>query len=64
MQAGVTAFLPALSIAELQSQINLVPFLDHGRDSGVYQWIGAGRDSDLHLESLCAYWIQTKSAHR
>ncbi|KAF0288418.1 Nuclear factor related to kappa-B-binding protein [Amphibalanus amphitrite] len=53
------AFLSG-EVRELQSQINLVPFLDHVRESGIYQWIGAGRDSDIHLESLCAYWLQRK----
>ncbi|XP_037073468.1 nuclear factor related to kappa-B-binding protein-like [Pollicipes pollicipes] len=57
--ASALAFLSG-EVRELQSQINLVPFLDHSREAGVYQWIGAGRDSDIHLESLCAYWIQRK----
>lgn len=34
-----------------------VPYLEYKPMLQSYQWIGAGRDSDNHLSSLCQYWL-------
>ncbi|XP_017856044.1 PREDICTED: nuclear factor related to kappa-B-binding protein isoform X2 [Drosophila arizonae] len=35
-----------------------VPYIEHKTQLNIYQWIGAGRDSDARLQTLCQYWLQ------
>lgn len=56
-------------VALLQSAINFlsgcfpeqpddfVPYIEYKPQFEVYQWIGAGRDSDAHLSPLARYWM-------
>ncbi|GAB0097619.1 hypothetical protein DMENIID0001_132790 [Sergentomyia squamirostris] len=37
-----------------------VPYLEYKVNLDIYQWIGAGRDTDQHLIPLCAYWLSRK----
>ncbi|KAL7728357.1 hypothetical protein ACLKA6_007450 [Drosophila palustris] len=37
-----------------------VPYIEHKTQLGIYQWIGAGRDSDARLQTLCQYWLQRR----
>ncbi|KMZ04784.1 nuclear factor related to kappa-B-binding protein [Drosophila simulans] len=37
-----------------------VPYIEHKTQLGIYQWIGAGRDSDARLVSLCQFWLRTQ----
>ncbi|XP_016960587.1 nuclear factor related to kappa-B-binding protein [Drosophila biarmipes] len=37
-----------------------VPYIEHKTQLGIYQWIGAGRDSDARLLSLCQCWLRTQ----
>ncbi|CAL4114394.1 unnamed protein product, partial [Meganyctiphanes norvegica] len=39
-----------------------VPYIEYKSLLRVYQWIGAGRDSDGHLEPLANFWLAQKSA--
>lgn len=34
-----------------------VPYIEFKPKLHIYQWIGAGRDSDQHLKQLCEYWL-------
>lgn len=34
-----------------------VPYVEYKAQLHIYQWIGAGRDSDQHLNPLCEYWL-------
>ncbi|XP_037953356.1 uncharacterized protein LOC119683639 [Teleopsis dalmanni] len=38
-----------------------VPYIEYKRQLNIYQWIGAGRDSDTRLTSLCHYWMQRRN---
>lgn len=37
-----------------------VPYLEYKAHLKIYQWIGAGRDTDQHLLPLCEYWFLRK----
>ncbi|ALC47119.1 CG11970 [Drosophila busckii] len=37
-----------------------VPYIEHKTQLGIYQWIGAGRDSDARLQALCQFWLQRR----
>ncbi|XP_060649164.1 nuclear factor related to kappa-B-binding protein [Drosophila nasuta] len=37
-----------------------VPYIEHKTQLGIYQWIGAGRDSDARLQTLCQFWLQRR----
>ncbi|XP_022223244.2 nuclear factor related to kappa-B-binding protein [Drosophila obscura] len=37
-----------------------VPYIEHKTMLNIYQWIGAGRDSDARLCTLCQYWLKTQ----
>ncbi|XP_055380378.1 nuclear factor related to kappa-B-binding protein [Condylostylus longicornis] len=37
-----------------------VPYIEFKTQLNIYQWIGAGRDSDSHLLNLCQYWLSRK----
>lgn len=37
-----------------------VPYLDYKPALRVYQWIGAGRDTDTHLTPLCRLWLERR----
>lgn len=39
-----------------------VPYIEYKSLLRVYQWIGAGRDSDGHLEPLANFWLAHKSS--
>ncbi|XP_068085697.1 nuclear factor related to kappa-B-binding protein [Anabrus simplex] len=41
-----------------------VPYLEYKVHLQVYQWIGAGRDSDGHLTPLCQYWLDHRDEMR
>ncbi|KAL3265604.1 hypothetical protein HHI36_009808 [Cryptolaemus montrouzieri] len=37
---------------------DFVPYLEYKQPIDVYQWIGAGRDSDNLLVTLCKFWLE------
>lgn len=37
-----------------------VPYVEFKHNLKIYQWIGAGRDSDQHLKPLCDYWLRRR----
>lgn len=37
---------------------DFVPYLDYKEKQQQWQWIGAGRDSDLQTQALCQHWLQ------
>lgn len=39
---------------------NFVPYLDYREKQQNWQWIGAGRDTDDHLNPLCQHWLENK----
>ncbi|XP_071441190.1 nuclear factor related to kappa-B-binding protein isoform X2 [Hetaerina americana] len=39
---------------------DFVPYLEFKTQSKLYQWIGAGRDSDSHLMPLCQHWLDRR----
>lgn len=39
---------------------DFVPYIEYKSQLRVYQWIGAGRDSDGHLEPLAQFWLANK----
>ncbi|KAK8395851.1 hypothetical protein O3P69_005749 [Scylla paramamosain] len=41
---------------------DFVPYIEYKSQLKVYQWIGAGRDSDGHLEPLAQFWLANKSS--
>lgn len=41
---------------------DFVPYIEYKSMLKVYQWIGAGRDSDGHLEPLAQFWLANKSS--
>lgn len=65
--------LPADWSQMLQSAVNFlsgdfttlpseyVPYIEHKTQLNIYQWIGAGRDSDSRLQALCQYWLQRRN---
>lgn len=36
---------------------DFVPYVEYKTHLQTYQWIGAGRDSDSHLQPLCQHWL-------
>ncbi|CAG9861733.1 unnamed protein product [Phyllotreta striolata] len=40
---------------------DFVPYVEYKTNLDVYQWIGAGRDSDALLNGLCAFWLEHKT---
>lgn len=40
---------------------DFVPYLEFKAQLNIYQWIGASRDSDVHLLNLCQYWLGRKN---
>lgn len=40
---------------------DFVPYIEYKQTLQIYQWIGAGRDSDQHLMPLCDYWLLRRS---
>lgn len=39
---------------------DFVPYIEYKPQLNIYQWIGAGRDSDNHLLALCQYWLSRR----
>ncbi|RZF47766.1 hypothetical protein LSTR_LSTR006030 [Laodelphax striatellus] len=39
---------------------DFVPYLEYKSALKVYQWIGAGRDTDAHLTALCRVWLERR----
>ena len=37
-----------------------VPYIEYKSNLDIYQWIGAGRDSDVKLTALCDTWLKNK----
>ncbi|KAM7362929.1 uncharacterized protein ACRADG_000035 isoform 1-T2 [Cochliomyia hominivorax] len=37
-----------------------VPYIEHKVQLNIYQWIGAGRDSDTRLSELCTLWMEKR----
>ncbi|XP_077484243.1 nuclear factor related to kappa-B-binding protein isoform X2 [Amblyomma americanum] len=37
---------------------DFVPYLDYKEKQQQWQWIGAGRDSDIQTQALCQHWLQ------
>ncbi|KRF78854.1 nuclear factor related to kappa-B-binding protein isoform X2 [Drosophila virilis] len=37
-----------------------VPYIEHKTQLNIYQWIGAGRDSDARLQTICQFWLQRR----
>lgn len=37
-----------------------VPYIEHKVQMSIYQWIGAGRDSDTRLTELCNIWMERR----
>lgn len=40
---------------------DFVPYIEFKSNLNIYQWIGAGRDSDQHLKQLCEYWLTRRN---
>ena len=40
--------------------VDFVPYIEYKTALKVYQWIGAGRDSDGHLERLARFWLANR----
>ncbi|KAJ8922751.1 hypothetical protein NQ315_007786 [Exocentrus adspersus] len=40
---------------------DFVPYMEYKVALDVYQWIGAGRDSDNLLSSLCSFWLEHRA---
>ncbi|XP_066148931.1 nuclear factor related to kappa-B-binding protein isoform X1 [Euwallacea fornicatus] len=40
---------------------DFVPYMEYKLNLDVYQWIGAGRDSDQLLLNLCNFWLQHRT---
>lgn len=40
---------------------DFVPYVEYKPQLLIYQWIGAGRDSDQHLNPLCDFWLQRRN---
>lgn len=47
---------------EFQDQPDdFVPYLEFKSQLNIYQWIGAGRDSDQRMKNLCQYWLSRRN---
>ncbi|KAL5275001.1 NFRKB family protein [Megaselia abdita] len=44
-----------------EPQDDFVPYIEYKINLNIYQWIGAGRDTDNHLLALCKKWLIKKS---
>lgn len=40
---------------------DFVPYVEYKQNLNIYQWIGAGRDSDQHLKQLCELWLNRRN---
>lgn len=40
---------------------DFVPYIEFKTNLNIYQWIGAGRDSDQRLKQLCEYWLRRRN---
>lgn len=40
---------------------DFVPYIEYKQNVDVYQWIGAGRDTDAHLTPLAQYWLEHRN---
>lgn len=40
---------------------DFVPYIEYKSHLNIYQWIGAGRDTDNHLVPLCKYWLSRRN---
>lgn len=40
---------------------DFVPYIEYKQHLDVYQWIGAGRDTDAHLTPLAQYWLEHRN---
>lgn len=40
---------------------DFVPYIEFKTNLNIYQWIGAGRDSDQRLKQLCEYWLKRRN---
>lgn len=40
---------------------DFVPYLEFKSQLNIYQWIGAGRDSDARMTTLCQYWLSRRN---
>lgn len=40
---------------------DFVPYIEFKSHLNIYQWIGAGRDTDNHLIPLCKYWLSRRN---
>lgn len=40
---------------------DFVPYIEYKEKIDMYQWIGAGRDSDSLLSPLCQYWLEHRN---
>lgn len=40
---------------------DFVPYLEYKAHLNIYQWIGAGRDTDNNLVPLCNYWLSRRN---
>lgn len=45
----------------LEQPEDYVPYVEYKPQLLIYQWIGAGRDSDQHLNPLCDFWLQRRN---
>ncbi|CAG9819612.1 unnamed protein product [Phaedon cochleariae] len=43
---------------------DFVPYMEYKSSLDVYQWIGAGRDSDNLLSSICNFWLEHRSENK
>lgn len=47
---------------EFQDQPDdFVPYLEFKSQLNIYQWIGAGRDTDARMKPLCQYWLSRRN---
>lgn len=40
---------------------DFVPYMEYKTNLDVYQWIGAGRDSDTLLSAICSFWLEHRT---
>lgn len=43
---------------------DFVPYMEYKVSLDVYQWIGAGRDSDALLSSICTFWLEHRTENK
>lgn len=43
---------------------DFVPYMEYKVSLDVYQWIGAGRDSDSLLSTLCNFWLEHRTENK